>query len=41
VDATTQGLRDKIDAQFAAIKNASRLVRSFFEAPSVAYITDW
>jgi transposase len=34
-------LRDKIDAQLAAIKNASRLVRSFFEAPSVAYITDW
>jgi transposase len=33
-------LWDKIDAQLAAIKNASRLVRSFFEAPSVAYITD-
>jgi transposase len=34
-------LRDKIDAQLAAIKAAPRLVRSFFRAPSVAYITDW
>ena len=33
-------LRDKIEAQMAAIKNAPRLVRSFFQAPSVAYITD-
>jgi transposase len=33
-------LRDKIDAQLAAIKAAPRLVRSFFRAPSVAYITD-
>jgi len=34
-------LRDKVDAQLAAIKAAPRLVRSFFRAPSVAYITDW
>jgi len=34
-------LRDRIDAQLAAIKAAPRLVRSFFRAPSVAYVTDW
>ena len=34
-------LRDKIEAQLATIKNAPRLVRSFFRAPGVAYITDW
>lgn len=34
-------LRDKIEAQLARIKDAPRLVRSFFRAPSVAYITDW
>ena len=34
-------LQDKIDAQLTAIKRLPRLVRSFFEAPSVAYITDW
>ena len=34
-------LREKIDAQLAAIKQAPALVRSFFRAPSVAYITDW
>jgi len=34
-------LRDKVDAQLAAIKKTPRLVRSFFMAPSVAYITDW
>lgn len=33
-------LRDKIDAQLAVIKKTPRLVRSFFLAPSVAYITD-
>jgi transposase len=33
-------LRDKIEAQLAAIKKAPELVRSFFLAPSVAYITD-
>ena len=34
-------LRDKIDAQLAAIKKNPKLVRSFFLAPTVAYITDW
>ena len=34
-------LRDKIDAQLASIKAAPKLVRSFFQAPSVAYIADW
>ena len=34
-------LRDKIEAQLAAIKARPGLVRSFFRAPSVAYITDW
>jgi transposase len=33
-------LRDKIEAQSAKIKTLPRLVRSFFKAPSVAYITD-
>ena len=33
-------LRDKIEAQLAKIKTLPRLVRSFFQAPSVAYITD-
>jgi transposase len=34
-------LQDKIDAQLAVIKRTPQLVRSFFMAPSVAYITDW
>jgi len=34
-------LRDKINAQLAAIKKTPALVRSFFMAPDVAYITDW
>ena len=34
-------LREKIDAQLAAIKRTPTLVRSFFLAPSVAHITDW
>lgn len=34
-------LQDKIAAQLARIKGAPGLVRSFFSAPSVAYITDW
>ena len=34
-------LRDKITAQLAAIKRMPQLVRSFFQAPDVAYITDW
>ena len=33
-------LRDKIESQLAKIKQAPRLLRSFFQAPSVAYITD-
>src|SRR3974390_667087 len=34
-------LRDKIEAQLAAVKRMPQLVRSFFQAPTVAYITDW
>lgn len=34
-------LREKIEAQLAAIKRKPTLVQSFFKAPSVAYITDW
>jgi transposase len=34
-------LKDKIEAQLAALKETPRLIRSFFKAPSVAYITDW
>lgn len=34
-------LLDKIKVQLARIKDAPRLVRSFFRAPGVAYITDW
>jgi transposase len=33
-------LQEKIDAQLAAIKELPKLVKSFFMAPSVAYITD-
>ena len=33
-------LREKIEMQLASIKLAPRLVRSFFQAPSVAYVTD-
>ena len=33
-------LRDKIDAQLAVIKKTPSLIRSFFLAPSVGYITD-
>jgi transposase len=33
-------LADKVEAQLAAIKRLPQLVRSFFQAPSVAYITD-
>jgi hypothetical protein len=32
--------RHAIEAQLAEIKKAPRLVRSFFMAPTVAYITD-
>src|SRR6201998_1868209 len=34
-------LQDKVEAQLARLKAAPRLIRSFFRAPSVAYITDW
>jgi hypothetical protein len=34
-------LADKIEAQLAQIRQLPDLVRSFFKAPSVAYITDW
>jgi len=34
-------LKDKIEAQLAAIKKMPQLVRSFFMAPSGVYITDW
>jgi hypothetical protein len=34
-------LQDKIEGQLAAIKRMPQLVRSFFQAPTVAYITDW
>ena len=33
-------LSEKIEAQLAVIKRTPELVRSFFKAPSVAYITD-
>jgi transposase len=34
-------LKHKIEAQLAKIKRMPQLVRSFFQAPTVAYITDW
>ncbi|MGH7074439.1 MAG: hypothetical protein ACREFD_09605 [Stellaceae bacterium] len=34
-------LQEKIEAQLARLKDAPRLVRSFFRAPGVAYITEW
>ena len=34
-------LRAKIEAQLSAIKRMPQLIRSFFKAPNVAYITDW
>ena len=33
-------LQAKIEAQLSAIKRMPQLIRSFFNAPSVAYITD-
>ena len=41
-DALHKGekLRDRIDAELAAVRADPRLVRSFFQAPSVAYIRD-
>ncbi|NJO36436.1 MAG: IS630 family transposase [Rhizobiales bacterium] len=35
-----ESLRVKVEAQLAAIKTMPKLLRSFFEAPSVAYIAD-
>lgn len=35
-----ESLQGKVDAQLADIKKAPGLVRSFFQAPSVSYITD-
>src|SRR5215211_1979319 len=32
-------LSDKIEAQLARIKHAPQIIRSFFQAPDVAYIT--
>ena len=34
-------LKEKIEAQLAKIKKLPHLVRSFFAAPNVSYITDW
>jgi transposase len=34
-------LAEKIESQLAEISRLPELVRSFFKAPSVAYITDW
>lgn len=34
-------LRERIEAQLAKIKTMPNLVRSFFRAPSVAYIGDY
>ena len=34
-------LREKVDAQLAGLKRTPALIRSFFEAPRVAYISDW
>ncbi len=34
-------LQEKIEAQLGALKRMPRLIRSFFKAPSVSYITDW
>jgi transposase len=33
-------LKEKVDAQLATIKKPPKLVRSFFMAPSRAYVTD-
>jgi transposase len=34
-------LHEKIEAQLSAMKRMPQLIRSFFKAPSVSYITDW
>jgi hypothetical protein len=39
--AEGEKLPDLIEAQLASIKRMPQLVRSFFQAPTVAYISDW
>jgi transposase len=34
-------LQEKIEAQLATLKRLPQLIRSFFNTPCVAYITDW
>jgi hypothetical protein len=34
-------LRDMIEVQLSAIKRMPQMVRSFFKAPSVSYISGW
>ena len=34
-------LDERIDAELAAVQRNPKLIRSFFQAPSVAYIRDW
>jgi len=34
-------LHEKVEAQLSLMKRMPQLIRSFFNAPSVAYITDW
>jgi len=34
-------LREKIEEQLAQLQKLPSLIRSFFNAPSVAYIGDW
>jgi hypothetical protein len=39
--ASGELLQDRIEADLLAVQANRPLVRSFFKAPSVAYITDW
>ena len=34
-------LQENIEAQLGAIRRMPQFMRSFFKAPSVAYVTDW
>ena len=34
-------LWEKVDAQLAGLKRMPALIQSFFDAPGVAYITNW
>ncbi len=36
-----ENLREKIEEQLAKLQQLPSLIRSFFEAPSVAYVRDW